>query len=107
MILQSRASEKSLRVSQDGEVQGTGAHGPFAQFRVHVKRPGVVSLQNVKNPDYWLAVFQGKTVGTVINVYENETLLLVEYIMCTCTYLLYMYSCHGCCLCAGQGWSLL
>ncbi|XP_064387079.1 uncharacterized protein LOC135335495 isoform X2 [Halichondria panicea] len=64
VILQSRASEKSLRVSQDGEVQGTGAHGPFAQFRVHVKRPGVVSLQNVKNPDYWLAVFQGKTVGT-------------------------------------------
>ena len=68
VILQSRASEKSLRVSQDGEVQGTGAHGPFAQFHVHVKRPGVISLQNVKNPHYWLAVFQGKTVGTVSSV---------------------------------------
>ncbi len=65
MFLQSRASGKSLRITHDGEVQGTGGHGAFAQFKVHVRRPGVVALQNMHNEDHWLAVFQGKTVGTV------------------------------------------
>ena len=65
LILESCASGKSLRINEGGDVQGTGGRGQFAQFRVHVRRPGVVALQNVRNAENWLAVYQGKTIGTV------------------------------------------
>ena len=57
VILQSKASKKSLRIN-DGDVEGNGGRGELAQFRVHVKRPGVVSLQNVHESYNWLAIFQ-------------------------------------------------
>ncbi len=65
IILKSCASGKTLRILADGTVNGQGGHGQLAQFKVHVRRPGVVSLQNVQSPDYWLAIFQGNTIGTV------------------------------------------
>ena len=65
VILQSCASGKTLRINQAGNVEGIGGQGLFAQFRVHVRRPGVVALQNVHTPDNWLAIFQGNTIGTV------------------------------------------
>ena len=65
VVLESCASGKSLRINEGGDVQGTGGRGQFAQFRVHVRRPGVVALQNVHDPNNWLAIFQGQTVGTV------------------------------------------
>ena len=64
MILQSKASKKSLRIN-DGDVEGNGGRGELAQFRVHVKRPGVVALQNVHESYNWLAIFQEQTIGTV------------------------------------------
>ena len=65
MILGSHASGKSLRINEANIVEGHGGRGEFAQFRVHVRRPGVVALQNVRNPNNWLAIFQGQTIGTV------------------------------------------
>lgn len=41
---------------------------PSAQFTVHVRRPGVIALQNVSDPTRWLAIYQGKTIGTVSHV---------------------------------------
>ena len=64
VILQSKASKKSLRIN-NGDVEGNGGRGELAQFRVHVKRPGVVSLQNVHESYNWLAIFQEQTIGTV------------------------------------------
>lgn len=37
----------------------------IAQFSVHVHRPGVITLQSVYNPDWWLAIYDGKPVGSV------------------------------------------
>ena len=65
VILRSCASNMNLRIHEGGVVQGLGGDGYFAQFRVHVRRPGVVALQNVHTPENWLAINQGKTVGTV------------------------------------------
>ena len=36
-----------------------------AQFIVHIRRPGVIALQNVANTDCWLSILEGKTLGTV------------------------------------------
>ncbi len=65
MILQSSASNKSLRIHEGGALDGKGGRGALAQFKVHVRRPGVVALQSVHNPNNWLAINQGKTIGTV------------------------------------------
>ncbi len=67
VILKSCASGKTLRIHKDGEVNGQGGYAAYAQFRVHVRRPGVVALQSVHNTDHWLAIFQGITTGTVRN----------------------------------------
>jgi len=37
----------------------------IAQFRVHVHRPGVIALQNVYNSDWWLAIYERKSLGSV------------------------------------------
>ena len=37
----------------------------LAQFVVHVRRPGVIALQNVADKNRWLAICEGKTTGTV------------------------------------------
>ena len=63
-MLESKASNKSLRIN-NGEVEGTGGQGTWAQFYVHVRRPGVVALQNVGNPSHWLAIRDDKLIGTV------------------------------------------
>ena len=63
-MFESNASNKSLRI-RDGVVEGTGGRGLLAQFTVHVRRPGVVTLQNVKNPDQYLAIYEGSTNGVV------------------------------------------
>ena len=46
-----------------------------AKFRVHVRRPTVVALQNVHNPDWWLAVYEGRTTGVV-----GDTLVTMEMV---------------------------
>ena len=38
---------------------------PPAQFIVHVRRNGVVALQNVKDPAAWLRIYNGKLLGDV------------------------------------------
>ncbi len=72
VILQSCASLKSLRIV-DGTLDGKGGREAFAQFKVHVRRPGVVALQNIHEPENWLAVFQNDTIGTVWK--HNHTLI--------------------------------
>ena len=52
----------------------TCIHTP-AKFRVHVRRPTVVALQNVHNPDWWLAVYEGRTTGVV-----GDTLVTMEIV---------------------------
>ena len=64
LVFQSNASNKSLRI-RDGIVEGTGGRGELAQFTVHVRRPGVVALQNVKHQDQYLAIYEGSTSGVV------------------------------------------
>ena len=39
----------------------------LAQFTVHVRRPGVIALQNVHDSNKWLAILDGKLIGTVSN----------------------------------------
>ena len=67
VVLESTATNKSLRI-RDGIVEGTGGRGQLAQFTVHVRRPGVIALQNVKHPDQYLAIYDGSTIGNVWSV---------------------------------------
>ena len=92
VILVSKASGKTLR-SYHGTAQGIGGHGthgiheflsPFvilimyiynmyktaAQWKVHVRRPGVIALQNVHTSENWLAIRDGKTIGNVCTLYH-------------------------------------
>ena len=39
-----------------------------AQYTVHNRGEGIVSLQNVQNPNNWIAIKNGQTVGTVSDV---------------------------------------
>lgn len=83
VILQSRASGKTLR-SFHGTAQGVGgfgvhgmgfnaqrkSNGEFpcispAQWKVHVRRTGVIALQNIHTSEHWLAIHNGKTIGNV------------------------------------------
>ena len=64
IVLESKASNKSLRIN-NGEVEGRGGQGTWAQFYVHVRRPGVVALQNVNNTSQWVAIHNHKLIGTV------------------------------------------
>lgn len=41
---------------------------PTAQWKVHVRRPGVIALQNVHTSDNWLAIRDGNTVGNVCKI---------------------------------------
>ena len=83
VFLQSNASGKSLRINQSGDIEGVGGRGELAQFRVHVRRPGVVALQNVRTAEYWLAIYQGKTIGTVRGgvVVASQLLFVVVYML--------------------------
>ena len=36
-----------------------------AQWKVHVRRPGVIALQNEQSPENWLAIRDGKAIGNV------------------------------------------
>ena len=36
-----------------------------AQFRVHSQSPGVIALQSMHNPDWWLALYDGVVDGKV------------------------------------------
>ncbi len=80
VVLESTASNKSLRI-RDGIVEGTGGRGQLAQFTVHVRRPGVIALQNVKNPDQYLAIYENATNGqvrsVVLNSEENSIIMLL------------------------------
>ena len=78
VILESCASGKSL-IMRISDVQDTGGRSQFTQFRVHVRHPGVVALQNFHTPENWLAIFQGKTVGTVCTVYIGHD---ISFVLC-------------------------
>ncbi len=104
VILQSKASKKSLRIN-NGDVEGNGGRGELAQFRVHVKRPGVVSLQNVHESYNWLAIFQEQTIGTVH--YKAHTVTHtgvcsntpVKVLSVTCSlYMEYLHTTVVCCV---------
>ena len=40
-----------------------------AQWKVHVRKPGVIALQNMHTPAHWLAIRDGKTIGNVCKPY--------------------------------------
>ena len=63
-MLESKASNKTLRIN-NGDVEGRGGRGRLAQFYVHMRRPGVVALQNVNNTNNWLAIHNHQLIGTV------------------------------------------
>ena len=85
IVLESTATNKSLRI-RDGIVEGTGGRGQLAQFTVHVRRPGVIALQNVKNPDLYLAIYEGTTNGNVCSIdFEQQNIeLILSNVTCTC-----------------------
>ena len=56
-------------INTGGVVQGVGGRGVTSQFKVHVRRPGVVALQSVHKPKHWLAIYQGTTIGTVSDLW--------------------------------------
>jgi hypothetical protein len=62
MILVSKSSGKSLR-SFHGTAQGIGGQGAHAQWKVHLRRPGVIALQNMHTSEHWLAIRDGQTIG--------------------------------------------
>ena len=45
-----------------------------AQWKVHVRRPGVIALQSIHTSENWLAIRDGKTIGNVIRIYKNVIL---------------------------------
>ena len=99
MILQSEASKKSLRIN-DGDVEGNGGRGELAQFRVHVKRPGVVALQNVHESYNWLAIFQEQTIGTVRQMSSSYDIHFVKAFFLSMFDFFHYFT-------AGKGWGLL
>ncbi|CAI8042897.1 hypothetical protein GBAR_LOCUS23795, partial [Geodia barretti] len=88
VILESCASGKTLR-SLHGKAEGIGGRGAHAQWKVHVRRPGVIALQNQHTPSHWLAIRDGATIGnaqggpycefTVKESDENVVLESVQY----------------------------
>jgi hypothetical protein len=62
VILESKASGKMLR-SLHGKAEGIGGRGPHAQWMVHVRRAGVIALQNQHTTTNWLAIKDGQTIG--------------------------------------------
>jgi hypothetical protein len=63
VVLQSVTSRHTLCVSE-GEISGKGTRDANSEFRVHVWSSGKVALQNMSNPDNWLTVYGGKTLGS-------------------------------------------
>lgn len=55
------ASGRDLRINLNGAVDGLGGGKKLAQFTVHVRRPGVVALQNVAVVQNWLCILGGIT----------------------------------------------
>lgn len=56
LVFYSASSGKTLRVKENGTVEGRGGEGTMAQFKVHVLRHQRVALQNLKHPRYWLRI---------------------------------------------------
>lgn len=54
--LSSLSSSRTLRIMDDGSVNGMGGNGKKATFTVHVKGVKKVALQNFKDPEKWLQV---------------------------------------------------
>ena len=46
-----------------------------ALYTVHSRGQGIVALQNVQNPNHWIAIKNGQTVGTVSDVIMMSLLL--------------------------------
>lgn len=55
------ATGRDLRINLNGTVDGLGGGKKLAQFTVHVRRPGVVALQNVAVVQNWLCIMGGIT----------------------------------------------
>lgn len=88
IVLHSRASGNTIRF-REGEVEGSGGHGALgkimqsithsdfkmfcftlrraAQFTVRIKAPGVVALQNKKDPKNWLRIMDDKLNSKVVD----------------------------------------
>jgi len=56
VILISKASKKSVRIQDDGSVDGNGAEGPWARFKVVRTGPWTVKFNNVQNSKHWLRI---------------------------------------------------
>ena len=46
-----------------------------ALYTVHNRGPGIVALQNVQNPNHWITIKNGQTIGTVSDVIMMSLLL--------------------------------
>ena len=47
---------------------------------MHNRGKGIVALQNVQNPNNWIAIKNGQTVGTVSDVILFDILLYILFI---------------------------
>ncbi|CAI8042893.1 hypothetical protein GBAR_LOCUS23792, partial [Geodia barretti] len=70
LVFISEASGKTLRVKDNGDAEGKGGEGAMAQFKVHVRGPQRVALQNVHNPRHWLRIKDNDLNGKVLCLYE-------------------------------------
>ena len=43
---------------------------------VHVSRPGVVLLQCVADPDWWLGIYDGRVLGEVYTTVHEQTFIV-------------------------------
>ena len=101
IFIQSVVSGNNLRIN-NGEVEGTGRQDKLAQFIVHDRRPGVVALQNVNASDSYLAIYDGRTIGTVSMCHVNIHIIYHDILLTKVGSLLYvvwlMYGYSGVCM---------
>ena len=50
-----------------------------AQFKVHIRPSGKIALQNAANPDSWLGIFEGRTLGSVSHFGESSETLYPNF----------------------------
>ena len=76
MMDRSREKESEIHtVKQPSMSMCTYIHDlNLAQFKVHIRQSGKVCLQNMANPDNWLTIFKGRTLGSVSHLRNAQTI---------------------------------
>jgi len=63
ILLTSRATGRNVRIHGDGRIDALGEQGPRAQFEVAPSTNGMLRLQNVENPNFFLSIHNGRVWG--------------------------------------------